>query len=149
MNSGRLMFTLTVLTWKGIPSLAVGSGSETVVTAPVYGSTNNAARRCSSPRSNGPAFVGTTSERPNGAPLYGPVRYARPLVTQNGVGPGPAADATVPIWLSGPQAPWEACGSPHTVTWETAPSRPGGVWVVMPPNIWSWSVLENVTESGL
>ena len=68
---------------------------------------------------------------------------------QNGVGPGPAADATVPIWLSGPQAPCEACGSPHWVTWETAASRPGGMFVVMPLNIWSLSVLENVTERGL
>ena len=49
-----------------------------IVSAAVIGSTSIFARRriargvaCS--RSNGPAFAGFTIDRPNGAPLYGPV----------------------------------------------------------------------------
>ncbi len=47
------------------------------------------------PRSNGPAFTGLTIERPNGPPLYGPVRYTFPPVTVNGSPPNTKAFAPI------------------------------------------------------
>src|SRR6202041_1219718 len=96
-----------------------------------------AERTTTVPRLNGPASAGTTTDRPNGAPLYGPVRNtgscALPACgTYTGSGPGPALTTTCPIWLAAGQVPWLACGSGHSCTWESIPSSPGGVVTVSP-----------------
>ena len=45
-----------------------GSGSLTVVTWAVFGSTNSATRTTTVPRSNGPAVAGVITARDRGAP---------------------------------------------------------------------------------
>ncbi len=70
---GRLMRTLTLLTWKGMPYLPVGSVLLVTVSCAVCGLTLTVARTTSQsqgpdPRSSGPAFSETSIERPNGAP---------------------------------------------------------------------------------
>ena len=55
-----------------------GNGSLTTVTAAVDGLILIEARVTTLPRLYGPAFAGTTTDRPNGPPLYGPVRYTLP-----------------------------------------------------------------------
>ncbi len=79
MNPGRLIVTFVFRSRRGIPSRICGSGSVVTVNAVVYGSTLIIARTTTFPRLNGPAWVGTTIDRPNGAPLYGPVRYTCPF----------------------------------------------------------------------
>ncbi len=77
-NFVRLINTLTCLICNGIPSRMCGiaygpDGSVVTVNAAVIGFTSIFARTTTLPRSNGPAFAGFTIDRPNGAPLYGPV----------------------------------------------------------------------------
>src|SRR5271170_4679589 len=85
MNPGRLTSTWTVRNRNGTPSTTWGNGSETIVSAAVLGLTAIAALTTSrpvpvSPASlNGPASAGTATLRPNGSPLYGPVRYTLPV----------------------------------------------------------------------
>ena len=69
MNSGRSTVTLTVFRRNGTPSLLCGRPFVVIVIADVCGSMLIAERTITVPRSNGPAFAGTTIERPNGAPL--------------------------------------------------------------------------------
>ncbi len=62
-----------------MPSSSVGNGSEVTVNAAVSGLTLIAERTTTVPLPvvpasvYGPAFAGTTIDRPYGAPLYGPV----------------------------------------------------------------------------
>src|ERR1039458_5291869 len=53
--------------------------------------------------------------------------YTLPPVTRNGSAPGPVSTRTSPISLSGPQVPAFACGSSHSLTFESIPNRPGGI----------------------
>src|SRR3984957_5606552 len=78
VKSDLSMLTSTCWICKGIPSKIVGILygpvlSVVIVNAAVSGSTSIFARTITFPRSNGPAFAGFTIDRPNGAPLYGPV----------------------------------------------------------------------------
>ena len=59
--------------------MIVGSGSLATVTWAVLELMLIVCLTTTVPRSNGPASNGTISTRPNGAPLYGPVRYTFPL----------------------------------------------------------------------
>src|SRR6185503_12846478 len=83
-NRGLSIETRTSRTSSGIPCKIVGNGSLTILTVASCLSTNTAARTFTSPRLNGPATAGTMIDAPYGAPLYGPVRYARPFVMKNG-----------------------------------------------------------------
>ena len=72
-KSGRLIVTLTALTWKGIPYLLVGSAPFETVNCAVCGSTATVARTTSQshgplPRSIGPACSEIATERPKGTP---------------------------------------------------------------------------------
>ena len=96
------------------------------VTCAVFGSTNNAARTTTLPRSNGPATAGTTIERPNGPPLYGPVKYTLAPCTQNGSGPTPAPTVTVPMRETSEHLPALASASPHSGIPAIFPSKPLG-----------------------
>ena len=58
----------------GMPPTIFGSGSELAVTWVVVGSIFSAERTTTLPRSNGPAWAGTSNTRLYGAPLYGPAR---------------------------------------------------------------------------
>ena len=58
-----------------MPCKILGNGSLVTVTCEVCGSTLTAARTTTVPKLNGPATAGTTMLNPNGAPLYGPVKY--------------------------------------------------------------------------
>ncbi len=91
MKCSRLIVTFTALIWTGTPSMMWGiaygpDGFVVTVSSAVTGlisilaltttqshggSWAGLAVSCS--RSNGPAFTGSTIERPNGAPSYGPV----------------------------------------------------------------------------
>src|SRR5690242_8496591 len=116
------MLTLTSLTWIGMPSRIVGNGSVVTTRSAVVGSTWIAALTTTVPRLYGPVTAGTTTDKPNGSPPYGPVRYTLPPVTYSGLGPGPAATVVSPIWLAAEQVPCAACGSPHNGTSFKEPS---------------------------
>ena len=97
MNPGRLIVTFTRRSCNGIPSSSVGNGSAVTVNAEVSGLTLIAERFTTVPLPvvpasvYGPAFAGTTIDRPYGAPLYGPVMNTFPPVTRNGSAPGPVS----------------------------------------------------------
>jgi len=74
MNPALLMSTAIERSLSGMPWSIDGRSSEVIVRWASFGSTAIAARTTTVPRLNGPATAGTTIERPNGAPLYGPVR---------------------------------------------------------------------------
>src|SRR5581483_1332894 len=74
MNPGRSIVTFAVRSRSGIPSITCGNASLVTVNAAVLGSTAIRARTTTLPRLNGPATVGTTIDRPNGEPRYGPVK---------------------------------------------------------------------------
>src|SRR5271165_306316 len=148
MKLGRLTVTFTVFSRNGTPSLICGSGSLVTVIWPVLGSMRIAERTTSSPRSNGPALSGTTTDRPKGAPLYAPVRYTGPE-SQNGCEPAPAATVAVPICEADGHCPSCACGSPQSGTPAILPSSPGGVVTVIPPRSCSPSLRENWTANGV
>ena len=75
MNPGRLTSTLIARNRNCTPSTNCGNGSETIVNAAVLGFTAIAALHDPTvPRLNGPATAGVAIDRPNGSPLYGPVR---------------------------------------------------------------------------
>src|ERR1700684_3527207 len=78
------------------------------------------------PKSNGPATVGITTDRPNGAPAYGPVMNTLPPVSVKGSLPSPAVAVACPIRLSAPQVPCAACGSGPSFREESSAARPGG-----------------------
>src|ERR1700682_3846940 len=116
MNPGRSTVTLTVVICSGMPCRIEGNGPLVIVICEVWGSTLIAERTTTVPRLNGPASAKTTTESPNGAPLYGPVRYtgSRGLPacgTNTGSGPGPAPTVTCPISLAAGHVPSLACGS--------------------------------------
>ncbi len=69
MKPGRSIASAIERIRSGTPLTTCGNGSESTVSAAVARSTSIAARTTTSPRSNGPAFAGTTIERPYGAPL--------------------------------------------------------------------------------
>src|ERR1019366_3849262 len=115
MNPDRSIVTLTVLIRSGTPSTSCGNGSLVVVICAVFGLMAIVARTTTFPRLNGPATAGVTMDSPNGAPLYGPVRYTRP-VSHNGSEPAPAATWSCPIRLASPHSPLDACGSGHCST---------------------------------
>ena len=77
------------------------------------------------PRSNGPATARIAIDRPNGAPLYGPVRYTGPD-SANGCGPAPDLTLDVPIREASGHVPFAASLSPHSGTLDSTPSMPGG-----------------------
>ena len=77
-KSLRFISTATLLISSGIPSRIVGNGSLLTVTCAVDGLMNNPARTTTVPRSNGPAIAGVTITKLNGAPSYGPAKYALP-----------------------------------------------------------------------
>src|SRR5580658_2746526 len=142
MKCSRSTVTLTVLICRGMPCRIVGNGSLTIVTCAVCGSIASAERTTtgwpSSSRSNGPATAGTATLKPNGAPLYGPVKNTWPE-TVTGSGPAPACTVTCPIKLPAPHVPRLACGSGQRSTpFRSAESR-GGVLTVRPARFCSWS----------
>ena len=69
MNPARSIVTFTVFSRSGTPLRICGNGSLVTVTCEVTGLTLIAARSMTLPRLNGPATAGTTTDRPNGAPL--------------------------------------------------------------------------------
>jgi hypothetical protein len=104
-------------------------------------------------------MAGTITATPNGAPLYGPVRYALPPTT-NGLGPGPVAVVTVPSWeedgqdglafsaapeLAAAAATW---ASEHSATAAILPSRPVGRETVRPAGASSESLREKDRVNG-
>src|SRR5665213_1693612 len=109
-----------------MPSRINGNASVEIVNWDVVRSTLIAARTTTVPRLNGPAIAGTAIDSPNGAPRYGPVRYAGPE-TVNGSGPAPAPAVAVPICEAAGQVPCAACDSPHNGTPVRTPNSPGGV----------------------
>src|SRR5271166_1232351 len=145
MNSGRLTSTSIVFSLNGTPSMLCGSGSLVTVSCAVLGFTLIVERTTTLPRSNGPAFAGTTIERPNGAPLYGPVRYTGPD-SHSGSVPAPEATVAVPICDADEHVPSAACGSPQSATFESIPARPAGVVIDTPAKSCSpsWRVKRNV-----
>src|ERR1700682_164825 len=148
LKKNRSIVRLTVRTRNGTPSTLGGNGSIATLTAAVCGSTLIAPRTTMLPRLNGPTRAGTTTERPNGAPLYGPVRYAEPD-RQNGCEPAPAAVVAEPIRDVVGHVPALACGSGHWGTPAILPSRPGGMLAVTPERSGSRSWRENVSVNGL
>ena len=82
MNPGRSIVTFAVRNRNGMPSRICGNGSLVTVNAVVFGSTLIRARTTTLPRLNGPACVGTTMLRPNGAPSYGPGQIDRALLVE-------------------------------------------------------------------
>src|SRR5205807_4295 len=74
---GRLTATLRFLSRNGTPLTIVGR-LLVAITRPLYGSTLIAARVTTVPRLKGPATAGTGTDRPYGAPLYGPVMNTGP-----------------------------------------------------------------------
>ena len=68
---GRLMLASICLIWRGIPSRILGISPVVTVTAAVVGLISIFAlvtTGAPSLRTNGPALVGVTIDRPNGAP---------------------------------------------------------------------------------
>jgi hypothetical protein len=124
-KSGLLTLTPTSRTSSGIPCRIVGNGSDTMLTVASCLSTNNAARTVTLPRSNGPATAATTIAIPNGAPLYGPVRYIRPFV-KNGLLPAPAPAVTLPIFEPAGHKAALAWPSGHSSALAILPGRPLG-----------------------
>src|SRR5215218_8781308 len=105
------------------------------------------ARTVMVPRSNGPAWpaVGTWMASPNGASLYGPVRYTLPL-TGNGAAPGPDSTWVSPILLASEHAPALAAPASHCGTEPMSASIPFGkpIWTPEKYPIPSGRVSENV-----
>src|SRR5665213_1203897 len=97
INPGRFTSTTTLRSLIGTLSTTCGNAPLETVNAAVCGSMAMLARTTTFPKWNGPAFAGTTIERPNGWPLYGPVRYTRPSVIANGSSPGTTTANVVPI----------------------------------------------------
>ena len=123
-----MIVTLSARTRRGMPLMILGTVPSSVIWA-LSGSMTTFARATIGPRSSGPRATGTISARPNGAPSYGPVRYARPCSTA-GLLPAPASTLTLPIALSPPHAPADACASSQGLTVETLASRPAGSTVL-------------------
>src|SRR4029077_2646975 len=126
MNPGRLTVTFTVCVRNGTPSIICGSGSLVTVNAEGCGSTLSAARTTTSPRLYGPAFAGTTTESPNGAPSYPVVKYTGPDC-QNGCEPAPTLAVATPICDAAEHVPSFACGSAHRGIPATLPNNPSGI----------------------
>ena len=86
------------------------------------------------PRSTGPSFAGTSTDKPAGSPLtFGAVRYSEPG-SDTGAGPLPTATVAVPTLLASPQAPLAALASEHCTSPLSArlPISPLGSWNVTP-----------------
>src|SRR6185503_17254391 len=106
----RSIRTVSVRMRSGTPPTIVGSGSASTVRWASRVSTWIAARTTTVPRSIGPTLAGTTNTSENGAPLYGPPRYAVPG-TSTGLEPAPAPTTTDPTRESAPQVPAAALAS--------------------------------------
>jgi len=78
-NPGRSILATIERIRSGTPSTICGIGSVFTVTWAVLLSRKTAARTTTLPRSNGPATAGVMKTSDNGAPLYGPARYALPF----------------------------------------------------------------------
>ena len=107
-----------------------GSGSVVIVNCAVCGSTSIFARTICVCSLNGPAMIGTTIDRPYGAPSYGPGqvdrgrRAARLGDLRAGTGPGRPSTTVCPICEAAGHVPAFACGSPHSGTLEIIPEQP-------------------------
>src|ERR1700689_1744477 len=148
MNPGRSTVTFTLFRRTGTPSTLCGSGSLVTVTCAVLGFTVIAARTTTSRRLNGPAFACTTTARPNGAPLYGPVRYTGPD-NHNGSEPAREATVAVPTRDASGHAAFCACASLHNGTPARIPATPGGSVTDTPPRSCSPSWRVNDIVNGL
>src|SRR5262245_14794048 len=125
VNSSRSTVTVSERIRSGTPPTICGSGSDTTVRCASRWSTWMAARSTTVPRSIGPTLAGTTNTSENGAPLYGPARYAEP-VTSTGAEPGPAPTLTEPTRESAAQVPACALASAQSGTPATWAVKPGG-----------------------
>src|SRR5689334_9717140 len=104
-----------------MPCNICGNASDLTVTRAVTGSMLIADLTTTVPRSYGPAWAGTTTIRLNGAPLYGPPKYAAVGVlpgwgTHNGAGPAPVAACTRPTKDASGHFPLAASPPSHSGT---------------------------------
>src|SRR4030088_3328344 len=112
----------------GTPSTICGNESVVTVIWAVWGSTSIFARVMIVPRLNGPAITGVTIDRPNGAPLYGPVKKIGASGSPgwgitNGYEPGPEVTTAWPMCEAAEHAPCAACGSGQRGTLEIMPAN--------------------------
>src|ERR1044071_6204512 len=87
--------------------------------------------------------------RPYGPLLYGPVRYTRPLLTQNGLLPTPAATFAWPISEPAGHSSLSAAVLEHWTASLTRASRPLGAVTDRPRNSSSSSVRLSDRRNGL
>src|SRR5829696_3679124 len=149
MKPGLSMLRRTARRFKGTPLTIVGRASEITLSCAVRLSRWIAARTTTVPRSNGPATARVTTDRPNGAPLKGPVKYTLPSVMKNGFGPVPAPTVALPINEPSPHEPAFAADSAHCSAFLIRPNRPSGDSTVSDFNNSSPSFRSSETSNGV
>src|SRR4051812_2149946 len=130
MNFARSIFRSSWRMRIGMPARIVGSLSAPTLSRPIlppsWRSLTASSLMIVVPRSNGPAFAGTTTViRASSPSPPGSEKYTFPGVWI-GLPPLPTWMSTVPIWLAAGQSPARALSRGHSGTVPSAPSRPSG-----------------------
>ena len=130
-NSGRLMSTLTVLTWKGMPSLPVGSapfGDRDLRSqgVDVHGRSHDFAVTRADAEVERTGLLGDVDREAERRAVVGAGEEHLAALDEDRFGTGARARRDFADLASTGQVPSAACGSPHSGTFERFPETPGG-----------------------